>query len=262
MLATAAAAALTSSAAFASISVVGMTPVAISANAITDSKINQGHGTLDLSNYAAYDLQVSISADDKWAAADIRATLNGSPGVFFAAQPSDGQYSISFKTGSAPNRFLPFDTALMFPGPVGGFSPLGSSSLKPGGADSTATFPSNGTNQATGVDSNGDPTAYAPANDQRILDAAWGNTSASSGPSGGIFSIARLDLPKAPAGYDWRPTSAGALDWARVAGKVKMLSDANAQVPYSFFLVPVPEPTSIALMGLGLGAATLRRRKA
>jgi len=245
-----------------------MTPVTISANAITDAKVDQGHGTVNLANYSSYDLKVSISSTDHWAGQDARVELISAPGTLFAAQPGTGQYGNGdFKTSSsAPTRYLASDTAMMYPGPAGGFKALGSSSLKPGGADGTPTLPSNGFNTTTGVDPDtGDPTSFAPANDQRILDASWGDTGAASGPNNGLFSTLRITLPTAPAGYAWTdvaPASQSQI-WAQVRGQVKELSDANYRGNYAFYLAaPIPEPTSIALMGLGLGAATLRRRKA
>jgi len=238
-----------------------MTPVTISTAAKTDAaNASNPNGTVNLNNYSMYDLQVSISADDHWAGSDIRAQINNG-GTFFAAQPSDGEYSISFKTStSAPLRYLGSDTALIYPGFQGGFKALGSSSLKTP-PDDQATFPSNGTNVATGRDSDGFPTAYAPANDQKLLDASWGDTGAASGPSG-VQSIARLTFPFT-AGAIWvtDPSQvASVLTSAR--GQVKQLSDATARTNYAFYYgVPVPEPTSIAMLGLGLGAVALRRRK-
>src|SRR4051794_28579792 len=117
----AAAVTLTTSPARGSVSVVGLVPVPITAAAKAGEPL--------LNNYDCYDLKVSISPGDFWAAADISATVP--PGYkFFAADNSNGQYAQTFRTGGTGNYYT-FDTVITAPGFSGNRAfILGSSSRK------------------------------------------------------------------------------------------------------------------------------------
>ena len=243
MLAAAVGAALTSSAAFATITVVGLVPVTIPATAVS------GSGG-QLSNYETYDLKVSISAGDFWAGADIRAqALNGAK--FFAADNSGGDYTPTFRTGGTGNYYA-FDTAVTAPGFNGSRATILGSSSRKSPPDSNATFPSNGSNWGTGQDDTFTWTSWVPANGMQLVDATWGDPSAATNTATGLQTIARLTITK--NGADANGSR------AHIVGQVKATSDATLVTLFTFDIPPVPEPTSVALMGLGLGAVALRRR--
>jgi hypothetical protein len=156
----AAAMALTTSPARASVAVVGLVPVTITAAAKAGEPL--------LNNYDCYDLTVAVSPGDFWAGADIRVALP--PGYqFFAADNSGGEYTPTFRTGGTGN-YRTFDTTIMAPGFKGGRAVILGSSSRKQPPDSTATFPSNGSNFGWIENVNGilEP---VPPNDMMLVDA-------------------------------------------------------------------------------------------
>jgi len=188
----------------------------------------------NLANFCTYDLQVIVNSSagqDRWASADLRAQL-AAGGMFYIPPSQDSNFlqvpGIRNATGS---RFLQVDTFVdvpVFNATRGGI--LGKSKFAPA-SQSGEVFPSNGSNLLDPNDPNG--TAFVPANDMLLVDVAWGDSAAAlqAAGSNGTF-----------------------------IGRVGSTLTPNAPITFTYFLV-VPEPTSMALMGLGLGAVALRRRK-
>jgi len=204
-----------------------------------------------LANYDVWDLQVSISGGDKWAAADLRAQL--SSGTFYIPPTKDSNLAPgATDRNTVGTRYLRDDTFVGRPGgtaaapgfPLGTLvNVLGRSGRAPTTDPDVPTFPSNGTNLQ-----NPDTGENEPANSMRLVDISWGDTGAATrAPTDNIFTIARLTVTKGAVGT--------------VLGNMKSTSSPSTDNFYTFAFPPVPEPTSIALISLGLGAVALRRRK-
>jgi len=203
----------------------------------------------NLANYCTYDIQVVVNSSagqDRWASADLRAQL-APGGMFYIPPAQDSNFlqvpSVRNATGS---RYLQVDTFVdvpIFNATRGGI--LGKSKFAPA-SQSGEVFPSNGSNLLDPNDPNG--TAFVPANDMLLVDVAWGDSAAAlqAAGSNGTFTIARLTVKNGSMGT--------------FIGRVGSTLTPNAPVTFTYFLV-IPEPTSMALMGLGLGAVALRRRK-
>jgi len=252
MLAAAVGAAMTSSAAFATISATTLVVVPTDTGALADDP--------SLAQYTVYDLKVSISADDHWASQDLYGQLYGNF-MYYIPPSLDGNVapSIANRNG-ATTKYLRDDTFVGAPGAPGGTnngfpngtrpSILGSSSRKTPAPDGIATFPSNGSNFT-----NPDTGEFEPANSMQLIDVSWGDTGASTNTVTGLVTIARLTV-KGTVGQtvDGMPNVGG-----KIVGNVKSTGSPSTNNFYTFY-IPIPEPTSIGLMGLGLGAVALRRR--
>jgi hypothetical protein len=204
-----------------------------------------------LANYDVYDLQVSISGGDKWAAADLRAQLT--TGTFYIPPTKDSNLAPSATDrNTVGTRYLRDDTFVGRPGgtvatpgfPLGtSVNVLGRSGRAPTTDPDVPTFPSNGTNLID--DSTGE---NVPANSMQLVDLSWGDTGAASRiPTDNVYTIARLTVTKNAQGT--------------VLGNMKSTSAPSTDNFFTFAIPFVPEPTSVALMSLGLGAVALRRRK-
>lgn len=198
--------------------------------------------------WCTYDIQIVVSSatiQDRWASADLRAVLG--TGMFYIppSQDSNG-LQIPAVRNAVGSRFLQVDTMVMVPiFNATRTTILGKSTFAPA-SQTGVIFPSNGANFPDQNDPNG--TAFEPANDMKIVDAAWGDVNAASQTAGsnGTFTIARLTVKAGSTGT--------------FLGRVG--STANPSNPVSFtYVLGIPEPTSVALMGIGLGAVALRRRK-
>jgi hypothetical protein len=269
MLAAAVGAALTGSAAFATIAPVGgagsvtiagpnagtyftLVPVTVAATAITDDPT--------LANFETWDLKVSVSSGDHWAGADMRAQLYGTT-KFYIPPANDSNAGRQSIATSAPNRNLTDDTFVTVPLlNAGGVNILGKSSRAPAADPNVPTFPSNGSNFVSGSDPDtGDPTSFEPANNKMLVDVTWGDLNASANTNIGVQTIARLTVTS-QATSTGDPTQSGIRGY--IVGKMTHTGNPGETIFYTF-VIPgnvVPEPTSVALMGLGLGAVALRRR--
>lgn len=228
-----------------------LTPVAIpsvGANPVVQAGAGVDDPSL-LSQYDVFDLQVVVSSatgQDRWASADLRALLG--LGTFFIPPAGDGNYLAAPATRNATgSRYLQADTMVMSPianATRGGI--LGKSTFAPA-SQSGQVFPSNGSNFLDGNDTNG--TAFEPANNMMLVDVAWGDPMAGLQPAGsnGTFTIARLTITKGAQGT--------------FIGRIGSTLAPSQPVTFTYILGVIPEPTSVALLGLGLGAVALRRRK-
>jgi len=213
----------------------------------------QGADDATLAGYCTYDIQVvvsSASGTDRFSSADLRAQL-GNGGMYYippavGGLPTDSNYVQAVGTRNAVGkRFLQVDTMVMIPNVSSGIGIFGKSAFAPAGV-TTPTMPSNGSNFFDANDPN--MTAFEPANDMSLVDAAWTTTVPNTTPTAGTFTIARLTVKNGSTGT--------------FIGRIGSLLTPSSPVSFTYFLGgAIPEPTSVALLGLGLGAVALRRRK-
>jgi len=218
--------------------------------------INAGTAALvadpTLANYVSFDLQVNLTGGDKWASSDMRVTsLNGQK---FYIPPGDGTDDNIVKPASTRNAAATayYQNDNYVAAPVLNttrVNVLGKSSRAPAAQPNVATFPSNGHNFFDGNDPNG--TAFEPANDQMLIDISWGDLNVNSNTATGVQAIARITVSK-----NLSPNA----NLAVVVGNMKRAA-APSEDNFFTFTLAVPEPASVALMSLGLGAVALRRRK-
>jgi len=220
-----------------------------------------------LAGYQTYDLQVNItgtgstignpsSNGDRWLSTDLRSIL--SSGTFYlpakkAGATGDSDLPQSAQWGFAPNRRLEDDTFVTNPGkgqadPVNGFDSSGQTDPTQHGFDSNhvsilggAQFPPPST--TTGQ------VFPRTTNSKQTVDVSYGDTgNLMDDYPDGVYTIARLTVTQGANGV--------------VVGRVFSRTNQSVGLSFSFNIGGVvPEPTSVALMGLGVGAVALRRRK-
>jgi len=202
-----------------------------------------------LAGFCTYDIQVIVSSatgQDRWASADLRGILGGTSMFYIPPSQDSNGLQIPAVRNAVGSRYLQVDTMVMVPiFNATRTTILGKSTFAPA-SQVGVIFPSNGSNFPDQNDPNG--TAFEPANDMKVVDVAWGDVNAAGQPGGsnGTFTIARLTVKSGSTGT--------------FIGRVG--STGNPSNPISFtYVLGVPEPTSVALMGIGLGAVALRRRK-
>jgi len=171
-----------------------------------------------------------VPANDDWSSGDLLA--NTANGATFYNNATGGN-----QPNSALWPFLPaaeFDTFVTGPN-FGSVTVLGRFN-PPGGAGTEV---------------------FGPAE----TNVSWGDTINNS--AGLTFTAARLTLTNVPNGLTVSPgLASGAGVYGTVQGKMGSTGDPLNSPSFAFTIsTPIPEPTSAAVMGLGLGAVALRRRK-
>jgi hypothetical protein len=225
LLAAAAGAVLMTSAARGSIACVGLQQVPISVNALAADPT--------LANYTSYDLMVSISPGDHWAAASIIGTLP--TGNFYVPATFDADTGLQTIAAFVPN--LNNDTFVSRPG----YADPGSGAVLGSGSGAPA------------------PLMPKSSNNKNAVDVAWGDVNASSNNLSGVQAIARLTISNSLFGGGAGPAFMPPSPYAALRGVLKSTSDPNAENAYA--LIVFPEPSSLALVDAVLCAIAIRRRR-
>jgi len=193
----------------------------------------------NLANYDTYDLQVNVNptvggAQDFWAGGDMRFSL--SKGKFYSPPDPDAS-GLDVDTGAPATANI-----------VG---------LRDTGFDTYVSRPNRNSNVAI-VGGSGDlifpgsrPVATMPHSDNasNLMDISWGDTGTTNNANAGSNTanpktVARITISKDAVGV--------------LHGRMTSTGDPSAN--YFFDAVVGPEPTSLGLMGIGLGVVALRRR--
>jgi len=195
----------------------------------------------NLANYNSYDLQVNVAptvggAQDFWAGGDMRFQLTAGH-FYFPPDPDssgvDSDTGLQSTVGLTGLRNVRFDTFVSRPNDNQNVAVLGGSS--------STIFPGSR------------PVATMPHSDNsaNLIDINWGDTGAANNANGGSNTAS----PKLVGRITISKDAVGSLN-----GRMTSTGDPSANYFFTGTVAPIPEPTSIALMGLGLGAVALRRR--
>jgi len=196
-----------------------------------------------LANYDVYDLQVNISAGDRFTTADLHAPLSN--GTYYIPPANDANKVASAAARNTVGlRYLRDDTFVCTPlFDSEHTSILGRSTLAPT-SQIGEVFPSNGSNFEDSSDPNG--TTFLPANSMMLVDVAWDDFNANmrSYPTPANYTIARLTVLKGSTGT--------------ASGRVLGLQQIGVPISFSFV---IPEPSAVTLFAAAIGAIALQRRR-
>ncbi len=190
------------------------------------------------SEHTVFDLNLTSTAD--WTAAEVRVEVVR-PDIATIWHASDQTL------GSDPNNPGPLDNLLPTTGTAAKTRSYDTQMGIPNGTLTTANFATTGVSNATDI------YGLNPIGD--IIPLAWFNTSGADANAN--FRGLRLTLEHDAATQPLLNTAGGVLV-ATVVGQTREAGGVFANFSYSIYAVP--EPATVALLGLG-GLATLLRRR-